>query len=69
MMTEEDKNAAAAYIKLQDDVKQLIVDTVLEEMRLHMYGPLVSQIRQHTILSPEFKDQVKNVIRDQMTKY
>jgi len=65
----DEKDQAAAYLKLQDDVKQLIVDTVLEEMRLHMYGPLVSQIRQHTILSPEFKDQVKNVIKDQMNKY
>jgi hypothetical protein len=67
-MTEEEKNAAAAYIKLHEDVKQLILDTVLEEMRLHMYGLLTTQIKQHTIFSPEFKDQVKTIIRDQMNK-
>jgi hypothetical protein len=67
-MTEEDKNAAAAYLKLQDDVKQLIVDTIYKE--LQNYGsPLYQQTRATTLLSEHFKSQVKQVIKDQMNKY
>lgn len=67
-MTEEDREKAAAYIKLQDDVKQLIVDTIHKE--LQMYGSLLVQaIHANTLYSQTFKDQVKNVIKDQMNKY
>lgn len=69
-MTEEvkDEEQAAAYIKLHEDVRQLIVDTVLKELQNYgslLYGPIKASI----MYSPEFKDQVKIVIRDQMNKY
>ena len=67
-MTEEEKNQAAAYIKLQDDVKQLIVDTIHKE--LQTYGStLQTQIQINTINTHAFKEQVKSIVRDQMTKY
>lgn len=43
-MTEEDKNAAAAYLKLQDDVRKLVVDLVVHELRYHVNGELCSAI-------------------------
>ena len=67
-MTEEEKNAAAAYIKLQDDVKQLIVDTVYKEL-MNYGSPLHSQIAANVLYSQAFKDSVKNVVKDQMNKY
>ena len=39
-MTEEEKNQAAAYIKLQDDVKELILGTVVRELQTNPYGVL-----------------------------
>ena len=38
-------NAAAAYMKLQDDVKTLILSTVMEELGRNPWGSLASQIR------------------------
>jgi hypothetical protein len=38
-------NAAAAYMKLQDDVKKLIVDTVMEEIARNPWGSLATHIR------------------------
>jgi hypothetical protein len=67
-MTEEEKNNAAAYMKLQDDVKQLIIDTVYKE--LSNYGGLLhNQIKTGVIYSSEFNQKVKEVIKDQMMKY
>lgn len=67
-MTEEEENAKAAYLKLHDDVRQLIVDTIYKE--LQNYGsPLHYAIKANFLYSQEFKDQVKNVIKDQMNKY
>jgi hypothetical protein len=67
-MTEEEKNNAAAYMKLQDDVKQLIIDTVYKE--LGNYGGLLhNQIKTGVIYSSEFNQKVKDVIKDQMMKY
>ncbi len=69
-MTEEvkDEEQAAAYIKLHEDVRQLIVDTVLKE--LQNYGSLLyGHIKASIMYSPEFRDQVKSVIKDQMNKY
>jgi len=67
-MTEEDKERAAAYLKLQEDVKQLIVDTMYKE--LQNYGsPMHAQIAASLLCSQPFKDAVKNVIKDQMNKY
>ena len=64
-------NAAAAYMKLQDDVKKLIIDTVLEEIQ--RYGVLTTEVINKTqanlLYSQNFRDQVKNVIKEQMNKY
>ena len=61
-------NAAAAYMKLQEDVRQLIVDTMYKE--LQNYGsPMHAQIAASLLYSQPFKDAVKNVIKDQMNKY
>ena len=67
----DEKDQAAAYIKLHEDVKKLIIDTVLEEIQ--RYGVLTTEVVNKTqsnlLYSQNFKDQVKNVIRDQMNKY
>lgn len=66
-MSEEEKQAAA-YLKLQDDVRQLIVDAVFKE--LQNYGsPLHNHISASILYGQNFKDQVKNVIKEQMNKY
>lgn len=67
-MTEDEKNQAAAYIKLHEDVRQLIVDTVNKE--LQNYGSLLhGHIKTNTLYSPDFDQKVKQVIKDQMQKY
>lgn len=67
-MTEEEKEVAAAYIKLQDDVKQLIINTVHSE--LNNYGGIIhTQIKSGVVHSHEFEQRVKDVIRNQMMKY
>ena len=67
-MTEEEKASAAAYIKLQDDVRQLIIDTVFKE--LNNYGGVVhNQVKTGVIYAPEFEQKVKDIIKNQMMKY
>lgn len=69
-MTEEvkDEEQAAAYIKLHEDVRQLIVDTVAKE--LQNYGSLLyGHIKASIMYSPEFETRVKDVIKNQMNKY
>jgi hypothetical protein len=53
------KNAAAAYMKLQDDVKLMILETVAHELQTDTYGTLSSQIRQ----------LVRNEIRNELQNY
>lgn len=66
-MTEEEKEVAAAYIKLQDDVKQLIINTVHSE--LNNYGGMLhSQIKSGVIHSYDFEQKVKDIIKNQMFK-
>lgn len=66
-MTEEEKASAAAYIKLQDDVRQLIIDTVYKE--LNNYGGMLhNQIKTGVIHSYEFEQRIKDVIRTQIMK-
>lgn len=43
-MTEEDKNTAAAYLKLQDDVRKMVVETLLHELRYNPSSELGSVI-------------------------
>lgn len=67
-MTEEEKQAAEAYLKLHDDVRQLIVDTIYKE--LQNYGGLVqTQVKTAVLLSPEMEQRVKDIVRNQMQKY
>lgn len=66
-MTEEDKNAAAAYLKLQDDVKQLIVDTIYQEL-LSYGSPLNNHIKANVIHGYDFEQKVRTVIQNQMMK-
>lgn len=67
-MEVKDEDQAAAYIKLQDDVRQLIVKTVLEEL-MTPSSAMYTQIQINTLNGYPFKDAVKNVIKDQMNKY
>jgi hypothetical protein len=67
-MEVKDEDQAAAYLKLQDDVRQLIVDTVYKEL-CNYGGILHSHIQANVTQSQQFKDAVKNVIKDQMNKY
>lgn len=66
-MTEEEKQAAA-YIKLHEDVRQLIVDTIYKE--LQNYGSVLhTHIKTNTLYSPEFGQQVKQIVTQQWNKY
>ena len=67
-MTDEDKAQAVAYVKLHDDVKRLIVDTIYEEMQ--NYSSLLhNHIQANLLNAPQFRDSVKRVIKEQMDKY
>jgi len=66
-MTEEEKETAAAYMKLQDDVRQLVVNIVYQELN-NFGGALQNQIKAATLLSYEFEQKVKDVIKNQMMK-
>lgn len=59
---------AAAYMKLQLDVRQLIVDTIYEELKNYS-SILHTHIKTNVMYSPEFDQKVKQVIKDQMNKY
>lgn len=66
-MTEEEKDNAAAYMKLQDDVRQLIIDTVYKE--LNNYGGMLhSQIKTGVLYGYEFEQKVKDIVKNQMMK-
>jgi len=68
-MTDEEKNVASAYIKLHEDVKDLILTTVLDEMQLNSQGPFANYMRNHIIMSTEAEQKIKHVITNQMNKY
>ena len=69
MMTDEEKNAAAAYVKLHADVKDLILTTILDEMQLNAQGPFANYMRNHIIMSYEAEQKIKSVIRDQWNRH
>ena len=66
-MTEEEKNQAAAYIKLQDDVKELIVETVTKALNDWDFK-LRQAVTQTVVGAPELDQRIKDVIRNQMSK-
>jgi hypothetical protein len=66
-MTDEEKASAAAYMKLQDDVKQLIIDTVCKE--LHNYSSSIhGHIKSGLLHTFDFEQRIRDIIRNQMTK-
>jgi hypothetical protein len=68
-MTEEENNQAAAYLKLREDVKNLILTIILDEMQLDPQGPFANYMRDHILMSREAEQKIKAVIRDQWNKY
>ncbi len=66
-MTDEEKASAAAYMKLQDDVKQLIIDTVFKELNNYS-GLLHSQVKAGVLHGYDFEQKVRDIIRNQMMK-
>ena len=64
-MTEEEKNAAAAYIKLHEDVKQLVVDIVHSALNSELRNNVVSTV----VYDGMFDSRVKDVIKNQMNKH
>lgn len=66
-MTEEEKNQAAAYIKLHEDVKQLIRDSLVEIFRGYD-NEVVTRIQNITLGNPLFETRVKQVITAQMQR-
>ena len=66
-MTEEEKNQAAAYIKLHEDVKQLIRNTLVEIFRGYD-NEVVTRIQNITLGNPLFESRVKQVITAQMQR-
>lgn len=67
-MTDEEKNAAAAYIKLHADVKDLILTTLVDEMQLNAKGPFANYMRNHILMSVEAEQKITSVIITQMSK-
>ena len=65
----EDKQAAEAYLKLHENVKDLILTTVLDEMQLNSQGPFANYMRDHILMSREAEQKIKNVIIAQMNRY
>ena len=68
-MTDEEKNAAAAYVKLHADVKDLILTTLMDELQLNYQGPFANYIRDHVLMSTEAEQKIKSVIRDQWNRH
>ena len=68
MMTDEE-NAAAAYVKLHEDVKELILTVILDEMQLNAQGAFANYMRHHILMSVEAEQKIKGVITNQMNKY
>jgi hypothetical protein len=68
-MTDEEKQTAEAYIKLHADVKELILDTIMDELQLNYQGPFANYVRNHVLMSTEAEQKIKGVIINQMNKY
>ena len=60
-------NAAAAYMKLQQDVKQLIKESLIEIL-MKYDNDLVQRIQDVTLGHPAFDIRVKQVITNQMQR-
>jgi hypothetical protein len=67
-MTEDEKNQAAAYIKLHEDVRQLVKESLIQILMQYDHD-LVKIIQDVTLGNPSFDIRVKQVITNQMQKY
>jgi hypothetical protein len=68
MMTDEEKQAALAFIKLHEDVKELILTTIMDELQLNYQGPFANYVRDHVLMSTEAEQKIRGVITNQMNK-
>jgi hypothetical protein len=66
-MTEDEKNQAAAYIKLQDDVKQLVKEALVAILTAYD-NDVVKRIQDVTLGNQAFDIRVKQVITNQMQR-
>jgi hypothetical protein len=66
-MTEDEKNQAAAYIKLQDDVKQLVKEALVAILTAYD-NDVVKRIQDVTLGNYAFDIRVKQVITNQMQR-
>jgi hypothetical protein len=66
-MTEDEKNQAAAYIKLQDDVKQLVKGALIDILTAYD-NDVVKRIQDVTLGNQAFDIRVKQVITNQMQR-
>ena len=57
-MTEEEKQQAAAFLKLQEDVKQLVLDAVTQELQYSPYGPFATAVR--NIINVQMTNELHN---------
>jgi len=48
-ITEEEKQAAA-YLKLQEDVKELILTTIMDELQINYQGHFANYVRNHILM-------------------
>ena len=66
-MTEDEKNQAAAYIKLHEDVRQLVKESLIQILMQYDHD-LVKRIQDVTLGNPSFDIRVKQVITNQMQR-
>ena len=62
-MTQEEKDAAAAYLKLQFDVKKLILDTVAKEVTENPHSEFstrISAFMRDYVINHELRTQMNN---------
>lgn len=68
MSTTEETNAAA-YLKLHEDVKQLVISILCTELRENYGGELHNEIKSRFIYASEMEQRVKDIVKNQMLKY
>jgi len=66
-VTEDEKNQAAAYIKLHEDVRQLVKESLIQILMQYDHD-LVKRIQDVTLGNPSFDIRVKQVITNQMQR-
>jgi hypothetical protein len=66
-MTEDEKNQAAAYIKLHEDVKQIVKRALIDILTTYD-NDVVIRIQDVTLGNPSFDIRVRQVITNQMQR-